>query len=148
MPGYFLNMIPVRTELHDGEEFAALVRRVRGTVLAAFDHSGLPFPSIAELAASRRKSAERLLFRQGFVLLEQGAPTISLGETASRGEYPDNTGTAKCDLSLFVYAEGETWECRLEYSTDLFSRRSASKMCEDMVRFFAALTETPSVNLP
>ncbi|MEY3479984.1 MAG: hypothetical protein RIQ71_759 [Verrucomicrobiota bacterium] len=148
MPGYFLNMIPVRTELHDGEEFAALVRRVRGTVLAAFDHSGLPFPSIAELAASRRKSADRTLFRQMFVLLEQGAPTISLGETASRGEYPDNTGTAKCDLSLFVYAEGETWECRLEYSTDLFSRRSASEMCEDMVRFFAALTENPSVNLP
>ncbi|MFM6174998.1 MAG: condensation domain-containing protein, partial [Sphaerospermopsis kisseleviana] len=147
MAGYFLNMIPVRAKFHHGEELPALIRRVRASVLAAFDHSGLPFPAIAELVASQRPSADRSLFRQMFVLLEQGAPSLSLGNATSRGEYPYNTGTAKCDLTLFVDAQGDAWDCRLEYSTDLFSAESAAEMCEDMKHLFGALAENSSADV-
>jgi hypothetical protein len=76
-----------------------------------------------------------------FVLLEQGVPSIRLGEISSHGEYLYNTGTAKCDLTLFIDAEHEEWDCRLEYSTDLFTAQCAAEMCEELTRLFSALSE-------
>jgi hypothetical protein len=143
MTGYFLNMIPIRTKFEEGESFRALIRRVRETILGAFKHTGLPFSSIVDLAASQRESGARALFRTMFVLLEQGVPSIRLGEISSHGEYLYNTGTAKCDLTLFIDAEHEEWVCRLEYSTDLFTAQCAAEMCEEMTRLFGALTEDP-----
>jgi hypothetical protein len=83
-----------------------------------------------------------------FVLLEQGVPSIRLGEISSHGEYLYNTGTAKCDLTLFIDAEREEWDCRLEYSTDLFTAQCAAEMCEEMKRLFGALTEDPLRAVP
>ena len=148
MTGYFLNMIPIRTKFEEGESFRALIRRVRETILGAFKHTGLPFSSIVDLAASQRESGARALFRTMFVLLEQGVPSIRLGEISSHGEYLYNTGTAKCDLTLFIDAEHEEWDCRLEYSTDLFTAQCAAEMCEEMTRLFGALTEDPLRAVP
>jgi non-ribosomal peptide synthetase component F len=147
MTGYFLNTIPIRTKFEEGESFWALIRRVRETILDAFKHTGLPFSSIVDLAASQRESGARALFRTMFVLLEQGMPSIRLGEISSHGEYLYNTGTAKCDLTLFIDAEGEEWDCRLEYSTDLFSAADVAQMANEMVQLFGALAENPSLAL-
>jgi non-ribosomal peptide synthetase component F len=147
MTGYFLNMIPIRTKFGEGESFRALIRRVRETIMGAFKHTGLPFSSIVDLAASQRESGARALFRTMFVLLEQGVPSIRLGEISSRGEYLYNTGTAKCDLTLFIDAEREEWDCRLEYSTDLFSEAGVEQMAREMAQLFRTLAEDPSLAL-
>jgi amino acid adenylation domain-containing protein len=144
--GCFLNTLPIRTKFVKDESFRDLLRRVRGSALAAFDHADFPFAKMVELAVSQRGTAGASLFQTMFVLLEQSVPALQLGDAVSR-TLPVETGTAKFDLTLFINAEGETWDCRLEYSTDLFSSADAAQMANEMVQLFGALAEDSSLAL-
>jgi len=136
--GCFLNTLPIRTKFEEGENFRALLRRVRETVLAAFDHAQLPFAKMVGLALPRRESGDRSLFQAMFVLLEEGVQPVRLDQVVAR-EIICDTGTSKLDLTLFIHAEGDVWDCRLECSSDLFSQEQGARMAGEMADFFRAV---------
>jgi amino acid adenylation domain-containing protein len=144
--GYFLNTLPIRTKFRKNENFREVVRRVRGSALAAFNNADFPFAKMVELAISQRGVAGASLFQAMFVLLEQSVPAPRLGNAASRTVFCD-TRTAKFDLTLFINAADEMWDCRLEYSTDLFSAADVAQMANEMVQLFGALAEDSSLAL-
>jgi hypothetical protein len=82
-----------------------------------------------------------------FVLLEQSVSAPRFGNAFSRA-LPCGTNTAKFDLTLFINAEREEWDCRLEYSTDLFSAAHVAQMAREMVQLFGALAEDPLRAVP
>ncbi|MEI6339865.1 MAG: condensation domain-containing protein, partial [Verrucomicrobiota bacterium] len=136
--GCFLNTLPIRTKFEEGENFRALLRRVRETVLAAFDHAQMPLAKMVGLALPRRESGDRSLFQAMFVLLEEGVQPVRLDQVVAR-EIICDTGTSKLDLTLFIHAEGDVWDCRLECSSDLFSQEQGARMAGEMADFFRAV---------
>ena len=103
--GFFLNTLPIRTQLDATQSFRDVLARVRQTVLAGLEHGDLPFEQMVELAAEDRAAGQSPLYQVMFVLLEEGVAPWRLGPAAAQ-TLDIHTGTSKNDLVLSVTAEG------------------------------------------
>ncbi len=140
--GLFLNTLPVRTQLAPDERFRDTLLRVRRTVLAHLEHADLPFEEIAAFDADGLSQRSSTIFQTMFVLVEQGLGEWLLGDARVRvDEIP--TGTSKCDLMLYVTAEGDTWRCSLEYSADIFSPHDVEQMAVSWVELLNSIAADP-----
>ncbi len=138
--GFFLNTLPIRTQLNGDLSFRDVLARVRQTVLAGLEHGDLPFEQMVELAAGGRNAGQSPLYQVMFVLLEEGVAPWRFGPAAAQS-LDVHTGTSKNDLVLSVTAEGDEWTCELEYASDLFGAATARRMAthwEELLRSIVA----------
>jgi non-ribosomal peptide synthetase component F len=78
-----------------------------------------------------------------FVLLEEEPPDLRFGDAACR-PLPVTTSTSKNDLLLSIQAHGEEWTLSLEYSTDLFTAETASRMAGHLTELFKSIASNPA----
>jgi amino acid adenylation domain-containing protein len=140
--GYFLNPLPIRTQLNGNNSFRAIVRQVRETLLGAFSHADLPFEQMVEVAVKEREAGQQPLVQAMFVLLEEGLSPLRLDHAQCR-IIPMETKTSKSDLMLSIQAVGEVWDCQLEYATDLFTADGAAIMARHLAELFRSVAENP-----
>jgi acyl carrier protein len=80
--GFFLNTLPIRSQVEGGEGFRSILRSVRQTVLDAFEQAILPFEKIVELAVTERGADLQPLHQVMFVLLEHPSRDYPIGNPA------------------------------------------------------------------
>jgi len=143
--GFFLNTVPIRARLSGAPAFRDVVRQMRETVLAAFDHGHLPFEKMVEISRRHRVVGQQPLFETMFVLVEETPPPLRL--PAATGHWAVvPTHTAKNDLMLSVAAGDQVWECEFEYSTDLFTPERINYLAGqfgELLNLLAAQPATP-----
>ena len=143
--GYFLNMLPIRSQLESDNSFRQVLREVHQTIWSAFSHADLPFEQMVELAVKERQAGRNPIYQVMFVLLEESIEELPFGEAIGRPlSLP--TGTSKNDLTLDIQATGDVWVCRLEYATDLFSAKAAARMADhfsELLRSIAKDADAP-----
>jgi len=115
---------------------------MRKTLLGAFGHADLPFEQMVELAVKERVAEQQPLYQVMFVLLEEGLPPLRLDQARSQ-LMPMDTGTSKNELTLNIQAVGETWDCQIEYATDLFNAEGAARMARELAELFRTIAENP-----
>jgi amino acid adenylation domain-containing protein len=126
--GLFLSMLPLRIYLSENPGFDELLKRVRSTVLDAYDDSEIPFERLLDDLGLERSLGHSPLFQVLFVL--QNA-VVSPPHLPGLAVEPFEVGraTAKLDLQL-VLAEHDSVGIRgwIEYSADLFERDTIQRM--------------------
>ncbi|KPC90412.1 hypothetical protein ADL27_35915, partial [Streptomyces sp. NRRL F-6602] len=140
--GFFVNTVVLRTEVDEALSFAGLLDRARTTVLEAFDHAEVPFDRVVNALVGQRDLSRTPLFDVFFV--HQELPRVQhVGEARTdffdTGRTQENLfsglppGTAKFDLTLVTQdREGDdAMTACLEYSTELFTGRTAAALTED-----------------
>ena len=145
MLGFFLNTLPIRTLITPEKSFTDLLAEVRETILSAFENADLPFAKIVEAVSPARAKTQTPIFQVMFVLVEQSVSPPNLDGLVGT-KLPIHTGTAKNDLTLFIEAGQDEWNCIIEYSTDLFSPHKASEMARSIELLFDSLalhSQTP-----
>ncbi|MFF7334046.1 non-ribosomal peptide synthase/polyketide synthase [Streptomyces sp. NPDC008150] len=144
--GLFVNSLVLRTDLTGAPGFAELLRRVRETDLAAYDHQDLPFDRVVEAVNPTRSLARHPLFQVMVVHLGAPGTTPELPGLTVRRE-PLGARTAKFDLSFdFVeQGEGEGVQGWIEYSTDLFDRATAERLAARLVRLLERAVAEPAL---
>jgi amino acid adenylation domain-containing protein len=143
MIGFFLNMLPMRLKLEGNPGFLEALRMVRATCLDAFEHAALPFEQMVEMAVKQRQAGQQPLYQVMFVLMEEGLPGLRVGDAACR-EQDLVARTSKNDLSWTIQLVGDTWECRLEYATDLFRAATVERMAEQLRELLRSICANPS----
>jgi amino acid adenylation domain-containing protein len=144
--GFFVNTLPIRTDLSADPSFDELLGRVREVLLAATRHSEVPLERIVERVGADRDVSTHPLFQTMFVV-QDTIPPVTAGElTVSLGPGFDS-GMAKLDLLMNVNFPYGTPTLTAEYATELFDPATAERILAHYEAALRAVTEDPGVRL-
>ncbi|TDP97976.1 non-ribosomal peptide synthetase [Labedaea rhizosphaerae] len=144
--GFFVNTLPVRTDLAGDPSFADLLDRVRGVLLDATRHGEVPLERIVEHVGADRDLSRHPLFQTMFVLQDTVAPVHAGELTVSLGPEYDN-GMAKLDLLInFDFPFGKPM-LTAEYATELFDPATIERILRHYEDVLWSVTADPGVRL-
>ena len=140
--GLYLNLIALRTDLSGDPTFRQLLRQVRDTVMAAYQHQDLPFEQVVEAIRPVRDPSRNPVFQ---VILDQVDPRwIALNLQGARADwFPVDNGTSKYDLTLAWSESPEGLRGWIEYDTDLFTAGTIERMLGHYQQILASVVANP-----
>ncbi|MFC5288277.1 amino acid adenylation domain-containing protein [Actinokineospora guangxiensis] len=146
--GFFVNTVPLRTDLTGAPGLTELLRRVRAADLAAFDHQGTPFDRIVEAVAPERAAGRHPVFQVLFAYHPPLPSADGFAGVAADAELL-HTGRAKFDLTvdLTERADGSGLTGFLEYAADRYAPDTAARLADRLVRLLTAAVAEPSTPL-
>lgn len=143
---YVASLMPLRQRVRADEGFGALVTSTKQVVTDTVAHRDVPFSTIVrELAGPRNLSRPPLC---QVVLVVDDVPRSPLdlpGVTTERLHV--HQGIAKVDLGIFLVKDGDRYQGRLVYASDLFRPQTAQQVVADFGALLAAGVAQPDVPL-
>jgi amino acid adenylation domain-containing protein/non-ribosomal peptide synthase protein (TIGR01720 family) len=145
--GYFINMLVLRTDLSGGPDFRELVRRVRKTVLDAFDHQDMTLDHVVDAVKPPRDLSRHPLFQVMFLLQNNEPATLrdgrlSIAPLALRAS-EDLAGSSYFDLTLWLTETEEGFQGGIIYNIDLFHSETIDRMAQHFQVLLAAAIAGP-----
>ncbi|RDI53341.1 ketoacyl-synthetase-like protein [Nocardia mexicana] len=151
--GFFNSTVALRTNLSGPATLAELLERVRAIVLGALENQEIPFERVVNALDDQRDLSRTPLFDVLFVHQEipgTGNPLDDAAEFFDLEHSIQNAfgglpaGTAKFDLSLITYdrSDGRDMLACFEYSTELFTPRTAAGFAAAYLDILAELVES------
>jgi amino acid adenylation domain-containing protein len=140
--GFFINTLPLRTDLSGDPSFRALVARVRAATMGAYAHQELPFERLVDDLKVERDPSRNPLFQVTFVL--QNEPRVFEFGGVKVGPLEVESGTAKFDLTLAAQERSDGIACAWEYNTDLFDAATIERLTGHLARVIASAVADPA----
>ncbi|MEV2277435.1 amino acid adenylation domain-containing protein [Nocardiopsis sp. NPDC049922] len=138
--GYFVNPLPLRTDLSGDPTVAELLDRVRTTVLGGLDHQEYPFTLLVDELGRRHDPGRSAVFQTMFVLLTHSVSTERHGYRLEYVELPEEEGQFDLTLSAHEEAADGLFHCVFKYNTDLFDADTVRRMLTHYVNLLRGLT--------
>ncbi|WP_285611856.1 non-ribosomal peptide synthetase [Actinokineospora globicatena] len=139
--GFFVNTVPLRTDVSGSPTFAQLLSRVRAADLAAFDNQNTPFERMVETLAPRRSAGRHPLFQVLFAY----HPELPTGFAESLELV--HTDTAKFDLTVDLSERSGGLHGFVEYALDLYEPATVAAFTARLVAFLCAVVAAPEVSV-
>lgn len=139
--GFFVNMLALRADLTGNGSYRDMLKRVRKMVLDAYAHVDVPFEKLVDGLQTQRDASYAPLFQVMFALQNVSATPLKL-KGLNVTPFDKTSHTAKYDLSL-IMASGQTLTGVIEYSTDLFDKRTIARFAEHFQTLLAGIIATP-----
>jgi non-ribosomal peptide synthetase component F len=144
MMGFFINLLPLHTDLSGNPTFSELVGRVREVALGAYAHQDIPFDKLVEDLRPERSMSHNPIVQALFVMQNiprqrRHLPGLELVP------FPMSITRSKFDVAVFIREnEGQTLQEWL-YSTELFETVTIVRMAsqyENLLRHALSRPET------
>ncbi|HEY6350086.1 MAG TPA: amino acid adenylation domain-containing protein [Candidatus Angelobacter sp.] len=118
--GFFVNQMVLRTDLSGSPSFRELLKRVRRTVLAAYDHQDVPFDKLVEELTPSRDLKATPLFQVKLVLQNMPRQELTLPDLSVTAVETHET-RAKFDILLTMAETTEGLRGLYHYNASLFT---------------------------
>jgi amino acid adenylation domain-containing protein len=142
--GFFVNTLPLRSEINGQMSFHDLLERVRATTLEAYSHQEVPFERIVEAVVKERDQSRSPLFQVMFLLQNTpDIPELRLGEVTIAGENIGHT-SSKFDLTFGMVETPKGLQCYAEYSTELYNQDTIIRMSDHFKKLLESIASNPS----
>lgn len=143
--GFFVNTLPIRTEVTGDLSYQELLANERSNILKAFDYQYFPFELLVHELQPKRDLSRSPLFDvmvvfQNMELLEGNQN--GFGESVTLEKLAISSGITKYDLTFSFSEMADQIQLELEYNTDLFT----PKTIERYVGYLQTILETTSSN--
>jgi natural product biosynthesis luciferase-like monooxygenase protein len=141
--GYFLNTLPIHTQIDPQRSFADYLSALKEVVLAAFEHQHVTFLDIVRLLAVERSTSHDPVFQVFFILQDDFRAGIALPglDITMR---PVRMDTSKLDLTLYVTQRADgALTAAFEYRTDVFEHATIAAMAENFAHLVGEVLESP-----
>jgi amino acid adenylation domain-containing protein len=140
--GLFVNTLPLRTNLAGDPTFRELLSRVREVTLGAYTHQDLPFEKLVEELRPPRRLSHSPIYQVMFSAQDPVESELQLpGITAV--PIPLDPGTAKFDLTVFLFDRDDELEVCAEYRSDLFREATIHRMLGHFTTLLEAVAADP-----
>jgi amino acid adenylation domain-containing protein len=129
--GFFVNMLPLRTDFHGNPRFRELLMQVKDVALGAYAHHEAPFEKLVEEIRPERKSRQTPLFNVVFTLQNGNKQEKEEKDRLNglRISYVGSGGpSARFDLMLGLTETQGALDARWTYSADLFEEETIVRM--------------------
>jgi amino acid adenylation domain-containing protein len=142
MIGFFVNTLPLRTDLSGDPPFRELLKRVREVTLGAYAHQDLPFERLVEELQPERHLGRAPLIRVMLVLQNTPSEVLELPNltlttvptTKSMAEFDWVVNAQEAERGLFL---------SFEYNTDLFEATTIRRLLEQFNILLAGAVARP-----
>jgi non-ribosomal peptide synthetase component F len=125
--GFFVNLLPILTNLSGNPTFTGLLARVREVVLEAYAHQELPFERLVEEMKPERDLSRNPLVQVLFVM--QNTPHEVLDLSGLRlSQFELGSEHSRFDLALFVAGDERELQGLWLYNPDLFEEATIARM--------------------
>ena len=145
--GPFLNTLILRADLSGDPTFPAVLRRVRESCLAAYEHQDVPFDKLVQALAPARDPSRAPFTPVAFML--QNLPEVGLelpGLSVGHVSVEPDTTQAELVLTLHPEADGGLGGT-FSFSTELFEAPTITRMMEHWQRLLEGLAERPRARI-
>jgi amino acid adenylation domain-containing protein len=140
--GFFVNTLPMRTDLSRRPGFRELLDRVREVALGALSHQDLPFEKLVEELQPERDLSRSPLFQVVFQFQQVVATALELpGLTLSPVE--GSSQSAKFDIVLNLRGDAGGLFGVWKLNTDLFDRATLARMSRHLETLLAGAAAEP-----
>ena len=144
--GFFINMLPLRTDLSGNPTFLELLARVREVALGAYAHQDLPFDKLVEELQPDRDAGSPPFFRVAFGF--QNVPLEDLELPGLRfSAIPVESEAARFDLTIWAWEQDGQVGTYWTYSTDLFDAAAIERLHGGFAALLASATASPGARL-
>ena len=144
--GFFVNTIVLRLNFIGEKDFVFLLKQTRDICLQAYQNQDFPFEKLVEELQPERDLSISPLFQVMFAFQNMERKDLSLtGLTLKVEEI--STQTAKFDVFLSMWEEGEVFKGVFEYDDKLFLPDTISKMQEHFIFLLERISENPTIQL-
>jgi non-ribosomal peptide synthetase component F len=142
MIGFFINLLPVATDLSGNPTFRQLIGRVRDGLLEAYGHQEVPFAKIVQELQPERSSAHNPIVQVLFVMQNVPRPKPDIAGLKLEGfEIP--VRTSKFDIGVFMVEKADKLLGYWVYSTDLFDQQRIQRMAGHFERLLRGAIQQP-----
>ncbi len=148
--GFFVNMLPLRTDLLGNPTVRQLVRRVRDVTVGAYAHQDLPFEKLVMDLRPERRLSRQSIIQVTLALQNFPKEKLELAGLSWTSTAIDHT-TTRFDLTLHLFEEDERLLGAFEYATDLFDQDTVARMSEQLgivLQGFVSTPDCPIERLP
>jgi hypothetical protein len=158
--GYFVNLLPLRSQVKSDLTFPELVQHIHQSTIAANEHQELPFGKVVAAVQPPRSPGRNPIFQVELTLLspEHAPPVLGYGfrspvdqqismDNISLTPIELESGVSKFDLTVLLWDMADRVQGTFEYSAKLFKMATVAKMVSDYGRLLAHIAATPDVQL-
>ncbi|MDQ1292525.1 MAG: hypothetical protein QG608_405 [Actinomycetota bacterium] len=144
--GYFVNTLPIRTDLGENRPVAEVIDRVREVCLQSYEHQNVPFDVLVADLKIPRDLSRPPVCQVSFSYGHEPEPTFALGRTeATRMRV--RSGGARFDLELQVFDTGDGLNGWFEYDRDLFDESTIESLAAGFCQLVEQIAEEPDQEL-
>ena len=144
--GFFINTLALRTDLSGDPTFGELLGRVREVTLGAYAHQDVPFERLVEELQLERDLSRTPLFQVVFTFQNTPAESFELPGIRISAE-PQESETAKFDLTLVMEETPHGLYGSFEYNTDLFDAATVRRLISHFEVVLRAVVADPARRL-
>jgi amino acid adenylation domain-containing protein len=144
--GCFINMVPLRATVDDGENFAQLLRRVRDNVLESLNYQQVPFERIVDELRPPRDPHHAPIAQVAFGLQNAPHASLELGTRTYNGTElrPDQV---RLDLTVWVDQRSGSTRIAWTYRTDLFLEATIRRFQERYSKILQQIAASAEVSV-
>ncbi|MGC3975784.1 MAG: amino acid adenylation domain-containing protein [Nitrospira sp.] len=140
--GFFVNLLPLRTDLSGNPSFVQLLARVRDTALGAYAHQDVPFEKIVDSLKLERDLGRNPLVQVLFVLQNVRPPSLELSGVSVEPIDCEHE-VSRFDVGLFMEETEDGCAGLWKFSRDLFELETIEGWTQRFVRLLRHIGQSP-----
>ena len=144
--GFFVNLLPLRTDLSGNPTFRELIGRVRDVALGAYAHQEMPFDRLVEAMQPDRRSSHTPIVQVLFVMQNVPQAERRLGDL-EWSPFRMPVRRSKFDLAVFMIEGPDGLVGHWLYSTDSFDRETILRFAHNWETLLEQATVDPDRRL-
>jgi non-ribosomal peptide synthetase component F len=144
--GFFINLLPLHTDLSGDPTFHELVLRVREVALGAYAHQDMPFDKLVEDLQPERSLSHNPIVQALFVMQNIPAQRREL-PGLELAPFPASITRSKFDIAVFIRENNQGTFQDWLYSTELFDRGTILRMARNFENLLRNAISHPELRL-
>ncbi|WOP21187.1 condensation domain-containing protein [Bacillus pumilus] len=146
MAGLFINTIPVRVTLDQGQTFKQLFQKVQQHALEAENYDFMPLYDIQQKTAAGGQLFDHLVGFENYPLDQELSGDTMSARLGFSIDVKDGFEQTNFDLNVLVYP-GETWTLKIKYNAIAFEEKIIENISKHLTNLMKQIIQNPDVRL-